>query len=159
MKSENKKKFTRRRFIGILLGGIIATEALWVLLRSTGRKDNTQQESVLYDAGAISSFANNQVYPFTSGQFNLVRYKDGGFMAISTKCTHLGCIVNTDADKKGFTCPCHSSHFDIYGEVLESPATRPLDTYSIIFKDGHVWVNIAKSIKRQKFLNEQLYYA
>lgn len=158
-KKEKKTAITRRKFIGYLISGALAIEAAWILLRSSGRRDNTQKESVMHDAGTVESFAKNQIYPFTSGQFNLIRFKDGGFMALSTKCTHLGCIVNTNTDKSGFTCPCHSSHFDIHGEVLASPATRPLDTFPITFKDGHLWVDIAKPLKRQKFEAEQLYYA
>jgi len=159
MKEKKKAPITRRRFISYLISGLLAIEGLWVILRSSGRRDDSKKESILHDAGAIDSFATNQIYPFTSGQFNLIRFPDGGFMALSTKCTHLGCIVNTNSDKSGFTCPCHSSHFDIHGEVLASPATRPLDIYPISFKGGHVWVDIAKPIKRQKFEKQQLFYA
>lgn len=154
-----KSPITRRKFITYLLGGIVSLEALWLTFRSSGRRDNSQDAKKLHDAGPVDSFSKNQSYAFTSGQFNLICYKDGGFMALSTKCTHLGCIINTNADKSGFTCPCHSSKFDAHGEVLASPATRPLDTYPIIFKDGHLWVDISKAVKRQKFEKEQLFYA
>jgi cytochrome b6-f complex iron-sulfur subunit len=150
---------SRRKFISYLLSGVLVVEGLWLLLRSSGRGDKVQKDSVWHDAGAIDSFAVNQIYPFTSGQFNLIRYADGGFMALSTKCTHLSCIVNTNKDKSGFACPCHSSKFDKYGEVLASPATRPLDTFPIQFKGEHIWVDISKPIKRQKFEKEQLTYA
>lgn len=158
-KELKKSNISRRKFVGYLLSGLLALEGAWLLLRSTGRRDDSQKESVLHDAGPIDSFSKNQSHAFTSGQFNLIRYADGGFIALSTKCTHLGCIVNTNSDKSGFTCPCHSSSFDRYGEVLSSPATRPLDTYPIIFKDGHVWVDISKAAKRQKFEKDQLFYA
>lgn len=157
---ENKQKnVSRRKFIKYLLSGLLAAEGAWLLFRSSGRPDQKQKESILHDAGTIESFNKNQIYTFTSGHFNLIRYKDGGFLALSTRCTHLSCIVNTNSDKSGFTCPCHSSSFDTYGEVLASPATRPLDTFPIIFKEGHLWVDIAKPIKRQKFEKEQLFYA
>ncbi|MDA3853842.1 MAG: Rieske (2Fe-2S) protein [Bacteroidales bacterium] len=158
-KEDKKSTISRRKFVKYLLSGLIALEGAWLLFRSTGRRDNSQKESILHDAGPIVSFSNNQSHAFTSGQFNLIRYADGGFIALSTQCTHLGCIVNTNSDKSGFTCPCHSSSFDRHGEVLASPATRPLDTYPILFKEGHVWVDISKAIKRQKFEKEQLYYA
>ena len=158
-KEEKKPSITRRNFVKYLLSGLLTIEGAWLILRSSGRRDNTTKEQVLHDAGPIDSFSPRQSHAFTSGQFNLVRYADGGFLALSTKCTHLGCIVNTNTDKSGFTCPCHSSSFDRHGEVLASPATRPLDTYPIIFKEGHVWVDISKTIKRQKFEKAQLYYA
>jgi cytochrome b6-f complex iron-sulfur subunit len=47
--------------------------------------------------------------------------RDGAKMAaISTTCTHLGCIVGIS--DTGFACPCHGSRFDQDGT---SPAGRP----------------------------------
>lgn len=156
---KEKRNISRRKFIGYLISALVAIEAGWILLKSSGRKPQNKKAQDLIDAGEIDSFHTNQIYPFTSGRFNLVRYTDGTFMALSTVCTHLGCIVNTNTDKSGFTCPCHSSSFDKHGEVLASPATRPLDTYPIIFKDNHVWVDISQAQKRQKFEESQLYKA
>lgn len=154
---KNNKTISRRKFTSYLISGALAIEAAWFLFRSSGRKDKTTEKQLLIDAGAIDSFQPKQIYPFTSGKFNLIRYADGSFMALSNICTHLGCIVNTNTDKSGFTCPCHSSSFDKHGEVLASPATRPLDTYPIIFKEGHIWVDISKPIKRQIFEPSQLF--
>ena len=44
--------------------------------------------------------------------------------AISTTCTHLGCIVAI-ADT-GFACPCHGSRYDQDGNVTGGPAPKPL---------------------------------
>jgi cytochrome b6-f complex iron-sulfur subunit len=43
-----------------------------------------------------------------------------GVYAISTVCTHLGCIVRPVAS--GFECPCHGSRFAPNGEVTRGPA-------------------------------------
>jgi len=51
------------------------------------------------------------------------RDKEGVF-AISTVCTHLGCIVKTSAN--GFDCPCHGSGFTKDGTVRKGPAPTPL---------------------------------
>lgn len=158
MTDKSDKKITRGRFIKYALSSIIAAEGIFLLFKSTGRKNTSEKGTKLHDAGTVESFNKNQIYPFTSGQFNLIRYADGGFLALSTKCTHLSCIININSDKSGFECPCHSSKFDTHGEVLASPATRPLDVYPIIFKEGHIWVDIANPTKRQKFEKEQLYY-
>lgn len=48
----------------------------------------------------------------------------GGVFAISTVCTHLGCIVKQAAD--GFHCPCHGSRFAPDGGVVRGPAPKPL---------------------------------
>lgn len=48
--------------------------------------------------------------------------------ALSATCTHLGCQVHWEADKKRFRCPCHGGVYDASGRVLEGPPPRPLDT-------------------------------
>jgi len=49
--------------------------------------------------------------------------------AISTTCTHLGCIVGTS--ETGFACPCHGSRFDQDGNVTGGPAPRPLPWFQV----------------------------
>lgn len=48
----------------------------------------------------------------------------GGVFAVSTVCTHLGCIVRTTLD--GFDCPCHGSRFATDGSVVRGPAPNAL---------------------------------
>jgi cytochrome b6-f complex iron-sulfur subunit len=56
---------------------------------------------------------------------NLAVFRDGeGVFAISTVCTHLGCIVKTSTF--GFDCPCHGSGFNKDGTVRKGPAPKPL---------------------------------
>jgi cytochrome b6-f complex iron-sulfur subunit len=47
--------------------------------------------------------------------------------AFSLVCTHLGCIVEWQADKKEFYCPCHDGRFDEFGDVLAGPPPIPLE--------------------------------
>ena len=47
-----------------------------------------------------------------------------GVYAISTVCTHLGCIVRPTPE--GFECPCHGSRFAADGSVTKGPAPRAL---------------------------------
>ena len=56
---------------------------------------------------------------------SVAMFKDGSNVyALSTVCTHLGCIVKaTDA---GFDCPCHGSKFARDGSVLKGPAPKGL---------------------------------
>jgi cytochrome b6-f complex iron-sulfur subunit len=62
----------------------------------------------------------------------------GGVYAISTVCTHLGCIIKPDPN--GFHCPCHGSHFAPDGTVLKGPAPKPLPWIAIGRERGDVFV-------------------
>lgn len=56
--------------------------------------------------------------------------RDGNrIAAISTTCTHLGCIVGVS--DTGFACPCHGSRFDQDGNVTGGPAPNPLPWFKI----------------------------
>jgi glycine/D-amino acid oxidase-like deaminating enzyme/nitrite reductase/ring-hydroxylating ferredoxin subunit len=61
------------------------------------------------------------------GKTGVYRDEQGGVHAVSLRCTHLGCLLRFNAAERSWDCPCHGSRFDVDGEVLEGPATRPLD--------------------------------
>jgi len=52
--------------------------------------------------------------------------------AISTTCTHLGCIVGVS--DTGFACPCHGSRFDQDGNVTGGPAPKSLPWFKVSLK-------------------------
>ena len=66
-----------------------------------------------------------------------MRLDDGGLLALSCKCTHLGCTVPWVEKEKKFLCPCHASAFDITGNVINSPAARALDTFPVSDREQH----------------------
>jgi Rieske Fe-S protein len=47
--------------------------------------------------------------------------------AISITCTHLGCTLKWNPAETSWYCPCHGSRFTYTGEVIEGPATQPLE--------------------------------
>lgn len=67
----------------------------------------------------------------------IIRDAEGVF-AISTVCTHLGCIVKQAAD--GFHCPCHGSRFDPEGGVVRGPAPKPLPWLAIQAAGGGTFI-------------------
>lgn len=60
-----------------------------------------------------------------------------GVHAISTICTHLGCVVKPTTE--GFECPCHGSKFGVDGEVARGPAPKALAWLKVSNK-GDAWV-------------------
>lgn len=55
------------------------------------------------------------------------RTPDGEVRALSPRCTHLGCLVRFNDGEGAWECPCHGSRFGTDGEVIQGPATRPLE--------------------------------
>jgi glycine/D-amino acid oxidase-like deaminating enzyme/nitrite reductase/ring-hydroxylating ferredoxin subunit len=55
------------------------------------------------------------------------RAEDGSLMAVSTRCTHLGCQVNFNSAERSWDCPCHGSRFAPDGAVLQGPAVHRLE--------------------------------
>jgi cytochrome b6-f complex iron-sulfur subunit len=63
--------------------------------------------------------------PYVPPGRSVAVFRDGsGVWAISTVCTHLGCIVKQEA--AGFACPCHGSQFKLDGAVTKGPAPKAL---------------------------------
>jgi cytochrome b6-f complex iron-sulfur subunit len=66
-----------------------------------------------------------------------------GLAAVSTTCTHLGCGVAWNAEKKSFLCPCHGGVYAADGRVLSGPPPRPLTKAPLAVSGGRVTVDPA----------------
>jgi Rieske Fe-S protein len=53
----------------------------------------------------------------------------GHFIAISTRCMHLGCPVRWVQAAERFICPCHGGVYDLTGKRSGGPPVRPLDRF------------------------------
>ncbi len=51
------------------------------------------------------------------------------FIALSSRCMHLGCPVRFVAAAERFICPCHGGVYDFRGMVAGGPPVRPLDRF------------------------------
>ena len=155
---------SRRSFLTILwLGlGIVALVEFAGLvvtyLRGGRRQQKTDQANTIVEAGQVDQFALNSVVAFVRDRFYLCRLEDGGFLAVSRQCTHLGCTVPWREKEKKFACPCHASAFDIRGEVISPPAPRALDIYPITIENNVVKVSVSHPVKRSQFRAEQVVY-
>jgi cytochrome b6-f complex iron-sulfur subunit len=149
------------RSVWKVLGVVAAIEVLGMIATFffSGKRGPATEPKQLLEAGPMESFAVNTVSAFMGGRFYLARLADGGFIAISLRCTHLGCSVSWEEKKNRFICPCHSSAFDIGGEVLNPPAARALDYYPVLIENGVVKVDIGNLRERKTFRKDQLTYA
>jgi nitrite reductase/ring-hydroxylating ferredoxin subunit len=51
------------------------------------------------------------------------------FIALSSRCMHLGCPVRFVQAAARFICPCHGGVYDFRGMVAGGPPVRPLDRF------------------------------
>jgi nitrite reductase/ring-hydroxylating ferredoxin subunit len=72
---------------------------------------------------------------------------EAGFYAISSVCTHLGCIATREDDGR-FSCPCHGSKFASDGKVLGGPAPKGLNWLAMnLSPDGQLVVDKVCAVK------------
>jgi menaquinol-cytochrome c reductase iron-sulfur subunit len=74
---------------------------------------------------------------------------DEKFIAISTRCMHLGCPVRYVQASQRFICPCHGGVYDFRGKVVGGPPVRPLDRFYTRVRDGNVEVGPRYSVNSE----------
>jgi cytochrome b6-f complex iron-sulfur subunit len=156
---EPRRSFLNRLWVA--LGLVAAAEFVWLTvsyLRPRKPRSEGGEFGTVIAAGPVEAFARGTVTAFPRGQFYLTCLEDGGFLAISRKCTHLGCTVPWVEDDKCFACPCHGSSFDITGNVLHAPAPRALDLFPVTIENNVVKVDTARRVKRSEFRTAQVTY-
>jgi cytochrome b6-f complex iron-sulfur subunit len=169
MKPKDKKpgevlgEVSRRGFLNVLwttLGLAALAEFLWLSFSFLwpAKPDGESQANTVVAAGSLASFEPGTVTAFQRGEFYLVRLDDGGLLALSCKCPHLGCTVPWVEKEKKFLCPCHASAFDRTGNVISAPAPRALDIFPVSIENNIVKVETGKRIKRSGFEPKQATY-
>lgn len=66
----------------------------------------------------------------TDHDFILFALEEGP-LAVSRRCTHLGCRVNFRQELNIIECPCHQSQFTPQGIRLAGPAQKNLPTFPV----------------------------
>jgi len=156
--SSSRRSFLSRVWTYLGIAAILQFLAGAVFFLGSGRKEAGRKVAEKLVAGAVADFPPGSVTLIAKGYLYLSRLDDGGFLAISRKCTHLGCAVPWIAERKQFECPCHASVFDKTGNVIKAPAPRALDLHAITFERDMVIIDLGSIIKRSDFSAEQAVY-
>lgn len=127
-------------------------------LRRGKAAPDLQKDTNIVQCGHVDQYSRGTVTAFVRGRFYLTRLDDGGFLALSRKCTHLGCTVPWVEGEKRFVCPCHASVFDITGQVVNAPAPRALDLYTLAIENNIITVDTRQPLRRNGFKKDQLIY-
>jgi Rieske Fe-S protein len=71
------------------------------------------------------------------------------FVALSSRCMHLGCPVRFVAAAERFICPCHGGVYDFRGMVAGGPPVRPLDRFYTRVYNGYVQIGPRYSVNSE----------
>jgi cytochrome b6-f complex iron-sulfur subunit len=129
--------------LGVTIGGQVAIITYRFLAPREGVRIGNQLR-----AGRLDAFPPRSVTFISEGSLFLVRLADGGVVALSNRCPHLGCTVIHDADRDLLACSCHASTFRHDGQVLNPPATRPLDWFKVGFDQDDVIIDLGVAQQR-----------
>lgn len=99
-----------------------------------------------FSAGPPDAIAVGSVVTNIEHRAYVIRLADG-FRAMSSVCTHLGCITRYQPDLNIIACPCHGSKYNLSGDVIAGPAPRSLHWLQISMNDkGDLIVDTAVEV-------------
>lgn len=128
----------RRDFLGLAALGATAVAFLFSIfgMLKLPKAAVSASPAKKFNLTLPDALANGEAY-VPPGR-NVAVFRDGeGVFAISTVCTHLGCIVKTSP--LGFDCPCHGSGFTADGTVRKGPAPKALPWLKVT-KNGSAYI-------------------
>ncbi len=145
--AHNKDGVSRRDFLGLASIGAVILSLLTFfagIFRMT-KADVHYEESKKFKIGKPENFPMGTIKKLEDKRVHIFS-DESGFHAITSVCTHLGCLVALS--DKGFQCPCHGSKYDRDGRVIAGPAPRNLPWLEISeSEDGSLVVDAAKEVK------------
>ena len=71
------------------------------------------------------------------------------YIALSSRCMHLGCPVRYVSAAERFICPCHGGVYDFRGMVAGGPPVRPLDRFYTRVNNGLVEIGPRYSVNNE----------
>jgi cytochrome b6-f complex iron-sulfur subunit len=123
----------RRAFLGAcVLGGgaLVSGQAAYAAVRyffSTGQKiEEVPTPVVKAQIGAAG-----RTIAYGARKVIVIQTGGGEYRAFDAACTHLGCLVQWQAEKQQFYCPCHTGLFDGAGKNVSGPPPRPLEAIRV----------------------------
>jgi Rieske Fe-S protein len=113
--------------------------------------DNTYVPKVITIVDGIGQAGKSTVYVRKrNAQLDTEKADEyNAFVAISTRCMHLGCPVKFVEAAGRFICPCHGGVYDFSGRVAGGPPVRPLDRFYTRVRNGMLEVGPRFSVNRE----------
>jgi len=98
------------------------------------------------EAGKTTAYIRQGNPEITANQTKYPAETPNEYIAISTRCAHLGCPVNFVQAAGNFICPCHGGVYGFLGERIGGPPVRPLDRFQTRVLNGQVQVGPRYSV-------------
>ena len=145
-----EREETRRRVLIAIGGGALAVAGFATAITAI----RYMRPNVLFEPATRFAVGRPDDLP-VGGVLDLPRrrlfvaHSEAGFFAMSSVCTHLGCMVQHHAVAKGdeaYFCPCHGSRYDREGNVIGGPAPRPLDRVQLTIDKGKLVVDTSQRV-------------
>jgi menaquinol-cytochrome c reductase iron-sulfur subunit len=114
--------------LGIPLAGFFLSPALkrepqnWIAIADVSQLRDGEPTKITYRYKRKDGWKMSE----TRRMAFVLKQADGGLLALTNRCTHLGCGVDWNSATQQFKCPCHGGTFDAQGRVLEGPPPQPL---------------------------------
>ena len=67
-------------------------------------------------------------------------------IAVTSRCSHLGCPVRWVESASRFLCPCHGGIYNFRGIRIAGPPVRPLNRFYTLIHDGYVYLGPMYSV-------------
>lgn len=131
----------RRRFLGVLIGGMAAAVAAavgWPVYRYLAPQSAKGEGEPVVVPEAELGEGQAKFFQYAGSSAVLVRKHGGQVVAFSAVCTHLGCIVQWEKEKQEFLCPCHGGRFTAEGAVIAGPPPKPLSRLDVAVSGGKI---------------------
>ncbi len=90
------------------------------------------------ETGKTTAYIRQGNPEITEGQDKYPAESPDEYIAISTRCAHLGCPVRFVEAAGNFICPCHGGVYGFLGERIGGPPVRPLDRFQTRVTNGQV---------------------
>jgi cytochrome b6-f complex iron-sulfur subunit len=141
------EELTRRKLLELIGGAAVGVAALGTLTATVKYLDPPvffEEDSRLV-IGRPEDIAPGTVLVLPKQRVYVVRTA-AGFYALSSVCTHLGCMTRYDKEGAQIACPCHGSRFTLDGHVKHGPAPKPLPRLQCSIERGLLVVDTAKRV-------------
>lgn len=150
--TEEVPPLTRRKFVkaGMAVAGAAYTAALgYPLYRYLATPAERSaalaavKELVLADADKLPREA-ALMFKFAGRPAILLHHSDDTWTALTAVCTHLGCTVQFDIERKAIYCACHGGVYDAKtGANVSGPPPKPLTAFKAQVLPGKVVISRA----------------